>query len=1014
MNYFLWCKLQATSFLSSAFVFLLIFFSFFVSSYSFAIEPPTDPIFRIESGMHSNAIKGIATDKEGRWLVTVSNDKTARIWNITENRLQNILRVPANTNHEGMLNAVAISPDGKIVAVGGAAFNDGLSGNLIYIFDRASGKLLRRLIGLPQVIFSLAFTKDGNYLAATLSANGGLFIYSAENGRLLAIDRAYKGDSYSVDFMKDGRLVTTSTDGFLRLYQFSPSREDGRRLALVNQITAPGGRVPMRAQFSPDGSRIAVGFADTTAVNILRSIDLSFDFAPDTSNVINYTGNDDLSEVAWSQDGTTLFAAGGVQEPPAGLDQSYIRRWSNAGKGVAKNIRSSGNRIFSLAALPEGSLAFGSADPSWGIINSDGIKKVFHSSTSPDLRMNWEGFALSPDGAKVRFGYENFGGASAVFGVQGRQFYASDVSVDLISATLSSPTIKVENWRYSYAPKLNGKQIKFSQDKEQEMSTSLALFPNGKGFVIGTSSFLRSYDSEGKFLWGKFISSDAVAINFSQDSRWLVVAYGDGTIRWHRPNDGSEQLAFFPHIDKKRWVMWTPEGYYDASLGGEELIGWHLNQGKDKEARFISSSQLYDVFYRPDIVQSKFRGDDISKLITISALDALKNPPPNLVFTKTPTSSKNVKEQVCFKVTSSGGGVGEVRIFHNGKLVKSDGFYRENRKNDSEIKIKLASNDSATIQRELMESVSAQTSISPIISTTKKSEFEECQEIDVVSGENEISVSAFNQSNTVQSRLESTQFFGDFKQPDPHLYVLSVGINRHSDSSVDLKYAVKDSVDFMSVLKSNLGLNFKGQNVHLFGLNDMAANKEGFLKAIQNLSEKIKPWDTFILFVASHGVLVDNQYFIVTAGYNGTLSTKNLISSNEIIEMSTKIKSHTQLLIFDTCHAGGVDNIIGGLYDARMSVMAKKIGLHIYASAGSTQTALDGYKGNGLFTHTVLKSIREFKETDLNRDDQISVVELGQRAKEETMSISKELGRSQSPNIMNFGRDSILFTLKQR
>jgi hypothetical protein len=723
----------------------------------------------------------------------------------------------------------------------------------------------------------------------------------------------------------------------------------------------------------------------------------------------------DLSVVAWSPDGNTLYAAGSVQEPPNGPDQIYIRRWSNAGKGVAKNIRSSGNRIFSIVALPNGSLAFGSADPSWGIINSDGIRKAFHSRTGSDLRMNWEGFALSSDGEKVRFGYEIFGYSPTVFSVSGRQFYASDVITDLIGATLSSPEIKVDDWKYSYSPKLNGKQIRFSQDnKQEEMSISLALLPSGKGFIIGTDRSLRSYDSEGKFIWGKFIPSEAVALNLSQDGRWLVVAYGDGTVRWHRPNDGSEQLAFFTHTDKKRWIMWTPEGYYDASPGGEELIGWHLNQGKDKEAKFIPSSQLYDVFYRPDIVQAKFRGDDISKLISVSATEALKNPPPSLVFTKIPSTSKNINEQVCYKVTSSGGGIGEVRLFHNGKLIKSDGFYRENITKDSSTKIKLASKDSASIQRELRDLVGAKNSLSSIASTAKKNDYEECQEIDVIPGDNEISISAFNEANTVQSKLESTRFSADLKQPEPHLYVLSIGINRYNDPSANLEYAVKDSSDIMSIMKNNIGVNFKAPNVHILGLKDGAANKEGIQKFIQDLSAKVKPWDTFILFVASHGVLVDNQYFIVTSGYNGTLNTANLISSNEIIGMSTKIKSLTQLFIFDTCHAGGVDNIIGGLYDARMSVMAKKMGLHIYASAGSTQTALDGYKGNGLFTHSLLKSIQDFKKTDLNRDDLISVVEIGKRAKEETISISKQLGHPQSPNIINFGRDTILFSAKQK
>ncbi len=37
-----------------------------------------------------------------------------------------------------------------------------------------------------------------------------------------------------------------------------------------------------------------------------------------------------------------------------------------------------------------------------------------------------------------------------------------------------------------------------------------------------------------------------------------MAAFGDGTIRWYRMTDGKELLAFFPHKDRKRWVMWTP------------------------------------------------------------------------------------------------------------------------------------------------------------------------------------------------------------------------------------------------------------------------------------------------------------------------------------------------------------------------------------------------------------------------------------------------------------------------
>ena len=79
----------------------------------------------------------------------------------------------------------------------------------------------------------------------------------------------------------------------------------------------------------------------------------------------------------------------------------------------------------------------------------------------------------------------------------------------------------------------------------------------------------------------------AWAVNVSGDGRLVVAAYGDGTIRWHRLSDGQELLAFFPDDDTQRWVAWTPQGYYMASPGGEDLIGWQVNRGWDAGARLL-------------------------------------------------------------------------------------------------------------------------------------------------------------------------------------------------------------------------------------------------------------------------------------------------------------------------------------------------------------------------------------------------------------------------------------------
>lgn len=45
-----------------------------------AAEPTPKPLPRLETGMHTASINRIATDVAGRWAVTASDDKTARVW----------------------------------------------------------------------------------------------------------------------------------------------------------------------------------------------------------------------------------------------------------------------------------------------------------------------------------------------------------------------------------------------------------------------------------------------------------------------------------------------------------------------------------------------------------------------------------------------------------------------------------------------------------------------------------------------------------------------------------------------------------------------------------------------------------------------------------------------------------------------------------------------------------------------------------------------------------------------
>ncbi len=521
---------------------------------------------------------------------------------------------------------------------------------------------------------------------------------------------------------------------------------------------------------------------------------------------------------------------------------------------------------------------------------------------------------------------------------------------------------------------------------------------------VSTGKTLRIFQGHSKGITSGIGSRGVTSVRFTPDDRYAL-SVGDASLRVWDIASGLE-VAMMISFEDGEWLVITAEGYYNSSPKGHK----YMRLLRDEKA--FSMEQFYDVFYRPDIVTAKLKGKEIKDLVTITMNDAIKNPPPIVEFTSRFTNTDKPRVKVCFQVKSTGGGIGEVRLFHNGKLIQSDGYYKDMAKASSK-KMKLAALNSRAIYRDLRGlSIKGRKGVSPVSSKTKGAAFEACREIETISGENEISITAFNRENTVQSYMKTFKFNSSIKPEESRLYILSIGINRYKDKTVNLKYAVKDAKDIEKKLKTQATTLYLFQNIHGALITDRNATKTNIIRKINEYAKVIKPQDSFILFVAGHGVLLQNQYYMITHDYNGTVNDNCMIGSNEIVEISKQIKSLSQLFIFDTCHAGGMDYIISGLYDARMSVLAKKMGLHIYASASDTQAAIDGYKGNGLFSYSLLEGLNNKKTADFNNDGQIGLVELGRFSKQTTTSLSKKIGHSQTPLIINFGKDNPLYRLR--
>ena len=368
-------------------------------------------------------------------------------------------------------------------------------------------------------------------------------------------------------------------------------------MARSASTTAPGARCasggpagePYGAAFDPTGRRIALGFIDGAKAGIYDAATLS----PQPFGGGETVGGSDLAIVAWSTDGATLYAAGAAADGSGSL----IASWGEAGSAPPRVQALGGNRLVSLRGLSGGALFAASQDPWLAVFEPDGSPRWSRAPAQIELRGQREGIRLSPDGTLVEFGL-GYGGAEP------RRF---DVGALRLGEALDDGTLMparqeglpVEGWMNGKAPTLDGHPLGLDA---QEMSRSLAIQPDGRGFLLAADWWLRHFDREGRETWRRPVPAPAWAVNIAGDGRLAVVAYGDGTLRWHRVEDGAELLALFPLPDGENWVAWTPEGVYAATPGARRVLRWHVNHGWDRAAEAIPVEAIPET-YRPEVIR---------------------------------------------------------------------------------------------------------------------------------------------------------------------------------------------------------------------------------------------------------------------------------------------------------------------------------------------------------------------------------------------------------------------------
>jgi WD40 repeat protein len=894
-----------------------------------------NPILALETGMHTGRMMRLAVDPAERFIATAAEDKTVRLWDISGDgapALMRILRPPIDPGLEGMLLSVAVSRDGSTIACGGSTGWAWDGKACIYLFDRATGAMKKRLEGLPGSPLHITYSPDGRFMAVVMSS-GGMRLYAVPQYTVAGGDRDYgESASYAQFDHKGQRLATTCLrDGHIRMYdlkEFETPSATPRPMKPQANVRVPGANQPITLAFSPDGSRLAVGFLNKPQVEVLdaKGMTLQPAFSADCAGV-----NQELDRVAWSSDGRFLYAGGAHTAKWTWM----IRKWADAGKGPYTDIPAAHGRIFHMVPLSKGGIAYCTySPPTFGIIDAKDQRKFAMEPFAPDFRLNQEGLLLSADGFTAQFGYEAAGKSPGSFSVVEREL--TDLSRSIwgslkAAVSLKRPlteTLNITDWKGTNDPKLAGKPLPMPKN---ERSWSLAIAPDKSGFALGTDWSVRYFKASGEEVWNRSIPGIAFGLN--TNGKVVVAAIGDGTLRWYRVSDGKEVFAFFPHKDRRRWVLWTPSGQYDASPGGEDLIGWHVNNGKDKEASFFAASRFRSAFYRPDVIDRVMATLDEGEAVQLAntesgrkevAAASVRDKLPPVVTILSPQDGTEVSGSpvsVRYSATSQEP-VTSVRVLVDGRPVNVEGA----------AKTVQSSGDLAV----------------PV----------PAKDCDVsVIAENRFAVS---DPATLRLRWKGSVPKEEF-EIKPKLYVLSVGISKYQDPDLRLGLAAKDAQDFGSAWKTYAGPMYRGVEIKV--LTDAEATKGNILDGLEWLQRQTTSKDVAVLFFAGHGINDPSGiFYFLPADADLERLKRTGLAQTDIVSTVATIAGKV-LVFMDACHSGNLMGKVKRRAAVETTAVINELasaenGAVVFSSASGRQYALENTEwGNGAFTKGLVEGL---------------------------------------------------------
>ncbi|MEP4421645.1 MAG: caspase family protein, partial [Nitratireductor sp.] len=482
---------------------------------------------------------------------------------------------------------------------------------------------------------------------------------------------------------------------------------------------------------------------------------------------------------------------------------------------------------------------------------------------------------------------------------------------------------------------------------------AFSLLADGTGLVTGgTDGTLIDYALQTGRYRGEFLdghTGEIHAIAEAEEAGLLLTGSADQTVRlWNLKTRTLIASMFFAEAE---WIIWVPQGYYYSSPGGDALVGWHVNQGPDSEARFVRARQLKQYLFSPEIVRRAIvLADSAAAVRELRGTDAeldrlLARKPPEFQVRLVDNQDEAREGFVSIEISGAeraGTSVADFAILSNARRVASFA-----------TRSAAGGGDAIVV------------------------------EVPVEDGDNEIVISGVNEYGYLTERsVKAVGRKARGRERAGTLYLLAIGVESYpllptacGGRACDLAYPVDDAVKFARLVAEKAAPLYERMKAQLFvnrsvleespeldaalsalpaGTRVLEPESDTILDEIEDFLDQAGPQDTTIVFVAGHGINIDEDYyFIPTDGRKrDDRWRRSSLVDWETIQRGVERAKGRRFMLLDTCHAANA-------FNPRLEKDAEDARIIVFSATAANNTAAELPElGHGVFTHSLLAGLK--------------------------------------------------------